>query len=161
MGSPHVSLGTLQGLCDLPQAELLVCILGPVAWSPAECGQGVGAHAPLILRVTWLNGAFGAGSELRSVSGSFSSRGALIGFAVAPVTLALVMLAGGQEASATLGTCVSLAPFATEGPLSCLGWDCCRSRVPGEVAAFPMGSGQRVCFCHAWKRADGGEETLF
>lgn len=69
--------------------------------------------------------------------GSFSSRGALIGFAVAPVTPALVMLAGDQAASAALVTCVSLAPCATEGPLSCLGRDCCRSWVLWRWQHFP------------------------
>lgn len=81
---------------------------------------------------------------------------------------ALVTLAGDQEASAALVTRASLAPRATEGMgvpasrlpglglLQVLG-------PPGRWQPFCAGSGhcggQRGCFCHAWKGADGGEET--
>lgn len=85
-----------------------------MAWSPAERGQAMGvglpcSHSHLGGTALW--------SRVRAELGlgSFSSRGALIGFAVALVTVALVTLSGEQVASAALVTCVSPAPRGTKG----------------------------------------------
>lgn len=112
-----------------------------MAWSPAERGQAVAvglscSHAH--------QGDTGFGSRVRAElgSGSCSSRGALIGFAVAPVTVALVTLSGEQVASVALVTCVcpwppcvSLAPVAPRGA-----WG---PRLPGWGSAGPLGGDSR------------------
>ena len=82
---PRASLGTLAGsLCDLPPAQLLG--LHPGGWPgrlPSVARQRAwGCPVPTH---TQGDGAFGPGSGLSCDSGSFSSTGALIGFAVAPV----------------------------------------------------------------------------
>lgn len=119
------------------------CILGGTCSGLVSCRvwPGSGCMSPACTHGDMGDGAFGAGSGLRSVLGSFSSRGALIGFTLTLITPAVVMLTGDPAASAALVACMSLALCATEGPLSWLGWDCCTSWVLWEVAVFPMGSG--------------------
>lgn len=91
--SPRASLGALAGsLCDPPAVKLLV--LHPwwgddMQWPGrllSVARQWVrGCLGSAQTQVNVGNGAFGPGSGLSWYLGTFSSRGALIGFAVAPV----------------------------------------------------------------------------
>lgn len=131
------------------------CVLGGTwwpGWLLSVVRQRVrGCPAPAYTQGDTSDGAFGPGSGLSCASGSSSSRGTLICFAVAPVAARIVALPGDRVALAALVTCVLLAPPATEdvvhGPPACLHWDHCRSWVPWKVAAVPQG--QRGCFCRA------------
>lgn len=157
-GSPQVPLGTLaQGLCVIRLLQSSwFCILGGTWWPgclPSVARRWVwGCPAPAYTQGDMSDGAFGPGSGLSRASGSSSSRGAFICFAVAPAAASIVTLPGDRVASAALVTCVPLAPPATEdtvhglGLLQVLGPLGGGSRSPGavgrEVASAVLGKGR-------------------
>lgn len=122
-----------------------------------------GLPAPTRTQGATGDGAFGPGSGLSCGLGSFSSRGALIGFAVAPVA------PGACDVGWRPGSISSFGYMRVPGTLChrglLLAW-VGAAVGPWEVAAIPRSwrgtssrhCGQGGCFCHAWRWADGGEE---
>lgn len=123
------------------------CILGgdTVAWLPAEHGQWVqGCPAPTRTQGNVGNGIFDPGSGLSCGSGSFSSRGALIGFAVAPIapsTCDAGWRPGGISSFGDVWPWHPVPPRGwVRGPLA--RWGCCRSL--GRWQPFPAAGGRWV-----------------